>query len=166
MTYIIVPMQGILILLLNLMAPIIVLLCLPFIRWDGYASAGPQRTNPPVPTEMGDWPTWLAWLRTPDQRLPGDTGIPEIRDMVAKCGKLCTSFVWAGLRNPLMGLACWLGKPTIGYIPENVEGLWKRGDVWIYRKSLGKLRIYAGYTAYRLLDGSFHAAPIFTLKKV
>ncbi len=62
MTYILTPLQGILVLVLNLIAPLIVLICLPFIRLDGFESVGPQRTNQPTPTEMADWPARLAGL--------------------------------------------------------------------------------------------------------
>lgn len=166
MKYILPPLQGLLLVILSLLAPVLVLIALPFVRWDSEPSVGPQRTRTqPVPTIMGDFPDWLAWFRTPDQRLPGDTGIPEVRDMLAKYGKWVTAWWWAGTRNAFMGLACWLGKPTQGYIPEDVEGLWQRGDVWIYRKTLWRVRLYAGYTAYALLDGTFQAAPILTLKR-
>jgi len=169
MTYILTPIQGILVLVLNLIAPLIVLICLPFIRWDGHQSVGPQRTNPPTPTEMGDWPEWLAWLRTPDQRLPCDTGIAECKQMLDEHGKWFTAFVWAGIRNPLMGLACWFGSRTSDYIPEGVPGLWSRQDsfgyVWKYSLSLGPVWIITGHNVYRLIDGSFRSAPVFTVKK-
>lgn len=168
MKYIIPPLQGLLLLILSfpLLSAILVLPAIPFIKWDKESSVGPQRTNPPIPTIMGDFPDWLSWFRTPDQRLPGDTGIPACYAMLMSHGKWVTAWWWAGNRNVLMGLACWMGKPTTDYIPEDVEGLWERGEVWMWRKTIGKVRVYAGYTAYSLLDGSFRAAPILTLKKV
>lgn len=165
MKYIIPPLQALLLIFLTLLAPVLVPFALPFVRWDTEPSTGPQRTiTPPYQTIMGDFPDWLAWFRTPDQRLPGDTGIREVSDMLQTYGKWVTAWWWAGTRNAFMGLACWMGKPTEGYIPEDIEGLWTRGDVWKYRKSFGKVRFYAGYTAYALLDGTFRAAPILTIK--
>lgn len=165
MKYIIPPLQALLLIVLTLLAPIIVLFALPFIKWDDEPSVGPQRTiTPPYPTIMGDFPSWLSWFRTPDQRLPGDTGIKEVSDVLQKYGKWVCAWYWAGTRNQFMGLACWLGKPTSDYIPEDVEGLWTRGDVWKYRKTLWRVKFYTGYTAYALLDGTFQAAPILTIK--
>jgi len=168
MTYFIVPIQGLFVLLLNLLAPLIVFMGLPFIRWDNFESVGPQRTNPPTPTIMGDFPDWLSWLRTPDQRLPCDTGIPECKAMLDDKGKVFTAWVWAGIRNPLMGLAVWLGEPTSDYAPEGVEGLWKRtdqfGTIWKYTKTIGKVRLITGHNVYKLIDGTYHSAPVFTAK--
>jgi hypothetical protein len=84
--------------------------------------------------------------------------------MLKKYGKWVTAWYWAGTRNQFMGLACAMGKPTEDYIPEDVEGLWERGGVWKYRKSFGRVKFYTGYTAYALLDGTFQAAPILTIK--
>jgi hypothetical protein len=167
MKYILPPVQAIIILALNLIAPILVLLALPFVKWDAEPSVGPQRTNPPTPTIMGDFPDWLSWFRTPDQRLPCDTGISECKAMLDNRGKWYTSWIWAGFRNSLMGLAVWCGHRTAGYIPE-VEGFWSREDefgfVWKYTKTMGPIKFETGYTSYALLDGAFGAAPIFKLK--
>jgi hypothetical protein len=111
---------------------------------------------------------WLRWLQTPDQRFPGDLAIPAVGDLFNRRGKWVTSYVWMGLRNPLMGLAAWLGKPTSCYAPDGVIGLWERTDaygwIWKYTLPIGNVRIVFGYDVYALLDGSFRAAPIFTVK--
>ena len=169
MTYIFAPLAGLIILLLNLLAPVLVLLALPFIQWDSEPSVGPRRTNPPTPTIMGDFPASLAWFRTPDQRLPCDTGIPECKAMLDKYGKWVTAWVWAGQRNALMGLAVWLGHQTTDYAPEDVEGLWTRTDefgmVWRYTKTMGSIKLVTGYNVYAMLDGTFRSAPVFTVKR-
>lgn len=166
MNYLIAPLQGILLLLLSILAPLLAYPVSFCVKWDSFESVGPQRTNIPTPTVMGDLPWWLSWFQTPDQRLPCDTGIKECREYLEKYGKRRTAWMWMGLRNQFMGLACWMGKPTTGYIPEDIEGLWKRDNVWIRRKTIGNFRFYTGYTAYALLDGKFQAAPIFTVKRV
>jgi len=167
--YIIPPVQGLLLMLLSLIAPVIVLLALPFIKWDSFESKGPQRTNPPSATHMGDLPGWLSWLQTPDQRLPCDTGIPECKAMLDKYGKYFTAWVWMGLRNQFMGLAVWMGQRTIDYAPEDVEGLWTRtdsfGSIWRYTKTVGRIKLVAGYNVYAMLDGTFMAAPVLTVKR-
>lgn len=151
------------------LAPFIVPFAIPFINWDDNETVGPTRTNPPTPTIMGNFPWWLSWFGTPDQRLPCDTGISECKSQLDKYGKWIMSWIWVGTRNQFMGLACWLGSRTSDYIPEDVEGMWERtdefGTVWIYRKTIGKYRFYTGYTVYALLDGTFRTAPIFTVKK-
>ena len=50
MKYILPPLQGLLLVILSLLAPVLVLIALPFVRWDSEPSVGPQRTRtPPVP---------------------------------------------------------------------------------------------------------------------
>jgi hypothetical protein len=72
-------------------------------------------------------------------------------------------------RAHLMGLAAWLGKPTSNYAPEGVIGLWERTDkfgrIWLYTLAIGSVHLITGYTVYAMLDGSFRAAPVFTLKR-
>lgn len=169
MKYVLTPLVGLLIVLLSILAPILVLFALPFIKWDKEPSVGPQRTNPPTPTIMGDFPDWLSWFRTPDQRLPCDTGIPECKWVLDTYGKYAASWIWAGNRNALMGLAVWCGNQTSDYAPENVEGLWERhdefGTCWRYTKTLGRVKIIFGHNVYAMLDGTFRTAPVFTLKK-
>lgn len=168
MTYLYAPLAGLIVLLLNIIAPLLVLLAMPFVHWDSEPSVGPRRTHDPVPTIMGDFPAWLSWLRTPDQRLPGDTGIPEVRDMLDRYGKWVTAWWWAGMRNALMGLSCWLGKQTSDYLPEEVDGYWERrdqyGHIWKYVLPLGPVKIITGYSVYALLDDRFWAAPVLTVK--
>jgi hypothetical protein len=169
MSYIYAPLIGLIIMLINLLAPVLALLALPFIRWDDVPTTQPQRTGIPVTTIMGDLPMWLRWLQTPDQRFPGDLAILEVGNLFARRGKWVTAWVWMGLRNPLMGLAAWLGKPTSNYAPEGVIGLWERTDkfgrIWLYTLAIGSVHLITGYTVYALLDGSFRAAPVFTLKR-
>ena len=169
MTYLYAPVMGLIILLLNIIAPLLALLALPFIKWDASPTTQPQRTGPPVTTIMGDLPRWLRWLQTPDQRFPGDLAIPEVGSLFERRGKWVTAWVWMGLRNPLMGLAAWLGKPTSDYAPEGVIGLWKRTDkfgyAWKYTLSIGPVHIIMGYNVYALLDGSYRTAPVFALKR-
>lgn len=169
MNYIITPILGIIILLLNLITPILCLFVLPFIKWDEHPSLHPARTaGLPVTAIWGDLPKYLRWFQTPDQRFPGDLNIPEIRAMQESKGKYYTSYIWMAFRNPLMGLASWLGKQTSDYAPEGVIGMWKRtdefGTIWKYTLKLGRLHIITGYNVYALLDGTFRAAPVFTAK--
>lgn len=170
MTYLVAPLQGLLVLVLNLVAPILALMALPFIKWDGVISTQPQRSGPPVPTVMGDLPWWLSWFQTPDQRFPGDLAIPEVKATFDRWGKWVTSYVWMGFRNPLMGLAAWMGRETSAYVPYDVAGLWQRqdqfGHIWRYTLLLGSVRLCMGYNVYALLDGRFWAAPVFTAKFV
>jgi len=167
-SYIYIPLIGLFRVFLSFTAPIVVLLALPFIKWDKEPSVGPQRTNPPTPTIMGDFPNWLSWLSTPDQRLPCDTGIPTCKAWVDRYGKWVAAWLWAGVRNQYFGFAIWLGNQTSNYAPYDIEGYWERtdqyGTIWRYRKTFGKISIMTGYNVYAMLDGSFHTAPILTVK--
>lgn len=162
-------LQGLLLIVLSILAPILAFIPSFLVRWDKEESVGPQRTNPPTPTIMGDLPWWLSWFETPDQRLPCDTGISECKAYLDKYGKRRTAWMWMGLRNQFMGLACDMGLDTDGYIPEDIEGYWERNDkfghVWCYRKTIGKYKWYVGYTSYAMLDGTFRAAPRITVKR-
>jgi hypothetical protein len=160
MRYITVPLQGLLLIILSIIAPILVIFTIPFIKWDKEISTQPQRTLPP--------PKWLSWFQTPDNRLPGDLAIPEVMSVFQKYGKWVTSWYWMGLRNQVMGLAVWMGEQTSDYAPENVEGLWERtdiyGTVWKYTKTIGKIKFITGYKVYAMLDGTFRSAPTLGLK--
>lgn len=168
MRYITVPIQGLLLILLSIIAPVLVIFTIPFIKWDVVITTQPQRTLPPVPTYMGDLPWWLSWFQTPDNRLPGDLAIPEVKKVFDKYGKNVCAWYWMGLRNQVMGLACWMGSKTSDYAPEGVEGLWERTDVygtiWKYTKVIGKVKFITGYKVYKLIDGSFRSAPTLGLK--
>ena len=161
--YIIPPISGLLITLLNIPCPLLVPFILPFIKWDSERTA--PRNEDGIAVIQGDLPKWLSWFATPDIRLPGDTCEEAVQSMYIRRGKWVTSWYWLGVRNCLMGLACWAGKPTFDYIPELPNGFWERGDIWRYSHVLGPVKLVIGYQVYKLLDGRFIAAPVFTLKK-
>lgn len=163
MNYLIPPIVGLLITLLNLLCPVLVLFALPFIRWDEAATA--PRNADGIDVVQGDLPAWLSWLSTPDIRLPGDTCEEAVKAMYLKRGMWVTSWYWLGIRNCLMGLAVWAGKPTTDYIPEQPLGFWRRGDLWRYAVVIGPLKLVLGYQVYKLLDGTFRAVPVCTLKR-
>jgi len=157
--YIIPILQGIVITVLNLLCPVLVLLALPFIRWDKQASLDRHGKDLTV---RGDLPDWLSWLSTPDERLPGGLYEPAHRSLFDKYGKWVASWYWLGVRNCFMGLSMAVGKAATGYIPD-VRGWYQAGDVWQYSVQLGPLRFVTGHKVYRLLTGEFWAAPCFTL---
>jgi len=161
--YVYAPIAGLVITLLNLLCPVLVLFALPFIKWD--TSKSRPRNEDGIDVVQGDLPRWLSWFSTPDIRLPGDTCEEAVKSMYMRRGQWVTSWYWLGVRNCLMGLAVWAGKPTSGYIPELPNGFWRRGDIWRYALPLGPLKLVVGYQVYRVLDGSFQAAPVFTIKR-
>lgn len=163
MTYLYAPIAGLVITLLNLICPALVLLVLPFTKWDTKPSADQWGHGSVI---RGDLPKWLRWFSTPDERLPGGMYEPTVASMHDKFGKYITSWYWLGVRNCLMGLAVAAGKPTTDYIPEQPLGFWKRDNIWRYSANLGFCKFVVGYQVYRLLDGTFRAAPVFTLKRL
>ena len=159
-TYITAPLLGLFVTALNLIAPILVLLALPFAKWDKEPSAARDGTRSIV---RGDLPGWLSWLSTPDERLPGGLYEPAVEKMYDRYGKWITSWYWLGIRNALFGLAMKLGRPATDYIPDEPLGFWQRDDIWCYSRKFGVFKFLTGYKVYKLLDGRFWAAPCFTV---
>lgn len=166
MNYLIPPLIGLIILLLNLVAPLLVLFVLPFIRWDQGMSM-PARTHAEMPTPriQGSLPDWLSWFETPDLRLPGDLQIPEVKAIYDRYGRTWCAWNWMGVRNVLMGMAVYFGRETTDYIPEGTTGFWSRPDgVWRYALRTGPITWITGYNVYLSTSGKFQAAPVFTAK--
>jgi hypothetical protein len=139
----------------------LVIFTLPFIKWDKYPSLDRHNRDETI---RGDLPNCISWFSTPDERLPGGLYEPTVRIIFDKYGKWFTSWYWLGIRNQAMTLAIKLGKPTTDYIPETL-GYWERDDIWRYAAQFGSIKFVVGYQVYRCLDGSFQAAPVFTLKR-
>lgn len=161
MKYITTPLIGLLITLASLLCPAMVLLALPFVRWDDHETPGQWGTHSVI---RGSLPRWLSWLETPDERLPGGLYEDAHRALYERYGKWLASYVWLGWRNRLHGLAYSTGKETTGYKPNDVPlGMWERGDVWQYTKQLGPLRFVAGYQIYALA-ARYWAVPMCSIK--
>lgn len=161
MRYIITPLVGLLLALVSLIvAPVGMLFAVWFIKWDDTPTNGSYNQNPTI---RGDLPYLLRWFQTPDERFPGGLYEPTVQGWLDSYGKWVCSYLWAGTRNQMMGLAASLGKPATDYIPEG-NGYWERDDIWRYSLSLGPVRIVAGWQVYRRLGDSFLAVPVFTLK--
>ena len=158
MKYVYPTITGLMLSLTSLAAPATVLLALPFIKWDKYLSIARDGSS----TIRGDLPDWLSWLSTPDERLPGGLYVAALNDVLTKHGKHVASWYWLGVRNRLFGLRMALGKPATEYIPD-VRGWYECGDIWQYSKQVGIFRFAVGYKVYKLLDGSFRAAPVCTV---
>jgi len=144
-----------------LLAPLFVLLALPFIRWDGGFSLDRSNNHPAV---RGDMPKWLRWLETPDERLPGGLYEPTVKSVYRRFGSLICVWYWLGIRNRLHGLAASFGEPAER--PWGPEfGMQRQGSLWWIRKPLlnGRLAFKAGYRVYTLPDKSFLAVPVFTV---
>jgi len=158
MKYLWPPLFGLLLSMTSLTAPLLMLLALPFVRWDDQPSTARDGST----TIRGDLPKWLSWLSTPDERLPGGLYVPDLLDVLTKHGEHIASWYWLGVRNRLFGLRMALGKPATEYIPD-VRGWYECGDIWQYSKQVGIFRFAVGYKVYKLLDGSFRAAPVCTI---
>jgi len=168
LSYIYIPLIGLFRFFLSFTAPVVVLFALPFIKWDKEPSIHPARTGTQTPTIRGDFPWWLSWLGTPDQRLPCDNGMPQCQAWIDNYGKTVAAYLWAGWRNQYFGFALAMGSQTSGSAPYDIEGYWERtdeyGTIWRYRKNFGKVGIMTGYNSYTLLDGRHWTAPVLTVK--
>ena len=154
------PALGLIVTVLNIVCPMLVLLALPFVKWDAAPSAARQGETAVI---RGDLPGWLSWFSTPDERLPGGMYEPAVASMHARWGKWITSWYWLGIRNCLFGLSLRLGRPATDYIPDEPLGFWQRDDIWRYSARLGAFKFITGYKVYKLPDGSFRAAPCLSL---
>ena len=162
MKYILTPLIGLCLALVSfIVAPIAMLVVVWFIRWDDTPTNGSYGQNPTI---RGDLPYLLRWFQTPDERFPGGLYEPTVQGWLDAHGKWYCSYLWAGMRNQLMGLAAWLGRSATDYIPEGL-GFWSRDDIWRYACSLGFGRFVCGWQVYRRLDGTFLAVPVCTLKR-
>jgi hypothetical protein len=162
MKYIITPLIGLLLTLVSLVvAPFGMLVAVWFIRWDDTPTNGSYGQDPTI---RGDLPHLLRWFQTPDERFPGGLYEPTVAAWLASGGKSYCSYMWAGWRNQMMGMAAAFGKPATDYIPEG-NGFWSRDDIWRYSLPLGPIRIVTGWQVYRRLDGTFLAVPVCTLKR-
>ena len=162
MKYIITPLVGLLLALVSfIVAPVGMLVAVFFIRWDATPTNGSYDQNPTI---RGDLPYLLRWFRTPDERFPGGLYEPTVQGWLDKYGKYVCSYLWAGIRNQMMGLAQALGKPTTDYIPEEPLGFWERDDVWRYSAKIGPIKFVCGWQVTKLIDNSFLAVPVMTLK--
>ena len=161
MKYLITPVVGLLLALVSLVvAPIGMLFAVWFIRWDDVETLGSYGLNPTI---RGDLPFFLSWFQTPDERFPGGLYEQAVLDCLNKYGKWVCSYYWVGIRNQMMGMAAFFGKPATDYIPEGL-GFWSRDDIWRYALALGPIKIVLGWQVYRKLDLSFLAVPVFTIK--
>ncbi len=172
-THLVTPILGIFVIIVSLFSPLLMLIALPFIRWDKEESTVSKFEADgkgggemiPYPAIRGDLPKIFKWLETPDERLPGGLYEATVKDIHDKYGKYICSWYWLGLRNQVMGLAAALGQKTTDYIPEEPLGYWERGDIWRYAIAFGPVKFVTGFQVYKVLDGTFTAVPVFTLKR-
>lgn len=149
------------------------LLLLPLVKWDDYLTG----TNG-IATVRGNWPKYLSWLDTPDERLPGDLTIKEVRSIFDKYGKSLCAWNWSFIRNRLFGLAHALRVDCNNYIPESY-GWYNRTDtiinqdasliydqyIWRLAVKLGPLKMVIGHQVYRHPENYFYSVPVFTIKR-
>lgn len=139
---------ALLVMAAGLLAPVLVLLALPFARWDSAVSLD---SNGQGRVQRGDLSRWAAWLSTPDERLPGGTYEPKVARVLARCGRFCCSWYWLGVRNRLHGLAFAFARPlTMPWSP--VPGYYEAEGLWWLRKPLlgNRLQLKAGWRTYRV----------------
>ena len=179
---------GILQTLLGLiLAPVLMLAFVFLIKWDEAPSylpgKGPNDAFDPSFVKRGHLPSWLAWFSTMDMPFPGGMYEPTIKSIVgggAKWRLLLASYIWAGHRNRMQGLAYSLGHQTTDYIPDpfstdrdrsnwivggNVWTFIRGADKQVWRK-LGFFYLAYGHQVYKLQDGRFWAVHHFSAKLV
>lgn len=157
MKYLIAPLTSLLLTPVRLYAPVLMLLALPFIKWDKEPTLDGSDL-----AIRGDLPGWLDWLSTPDERLPGGLYEPAHKALYERYGKWVASWYWLGIRNVMFGLSFKLGKPASAHFNDEPMGLVDYGDIWQYRARLGILKLVCGYKVYTLKTGLW-AVPCFSI---
>lgn len=151
--------------LLGLTAPLIVLVALPFAKWDKTPSADSNGKFPDV--IRGDLPRWASWYSTPDERLPGGTYEPTVADALHAFGRFWCSWYWLGIRNRMLGFdMIWAVPIDLPWPPE--PGHYRNGEFWWTRRDLfWGLQLKMGWRTYVLRGPSARiiAAPCFTITR-
>jgi hypothetical protein len=153
---------ALLIMLLDPLAPLLVLLALPFAKWDDAPSLD---SNGKGLTIRGDLPAWASWLGTPNERLPGGTYEPAVTNVLQTFGRFWCSWYWLGLRNRWYGIAATFAVP-LG-VPWGVApGYYEDGELWWLRYPLfgNRLQFKAGYRQY-FTNGAWVGVPACTITK-
>lgn len=169
-------------LVLSFAAPFIVPFALPFIRWDNTLSAGNWDKTRVI---RGDLPSWLSWLGTPDERLPGNLEEPSMRKMYQWFGPRVAAWYWLGVRNRLHGLAFTCALPLPNNEPWSaVPGFYKRVVIlddfpttwdpeeriliWWLRMPIlgGRFQLKAGWRSYYIRTGDqWYGVPCLTITR-
>lgn len=153
---------ALLLLPLDLLAPFVVLMALPFAKWDDHPTAD---SNGAYSTIRGDLPAWAWWFTTPNERLPGGTYEPTVLDVLNKHGRFWCSWYWLGVRNRMQGLAASFGVPVV--MPWSPEpGYYESGALWWLRYPLfgNKFQLKAGWRTYGI-RGKWIAIPCCTITR-
>ena len=154
---------ALLILPLDLLAPILAPIALLFAKWDDKPSADSNGQHPEV--IRGDLPAWAWFLETPNERLPGGTYEPTVADILARRGPFLCSWYWLGIRNRMQGLAASFGLPTaMPWPPE--PGYYDNGALWWLRYPLlgSHYQFKAGWRTYGV-KGQWLAVPCCTITR-
>lgn len=150
------------IMLLDPLAPVLLLFALPFSKWDDKPSLD---SNGNGLTIRGDLPRWASWLGTPNERLPGGTYEPAVSAVLERHGRFWCAWYWLSLRNRWYGLAAVFAKPLPGPWPP-FTGYYEQGALWWLRYPLfgGRLQLKAGYRQY-FVNGAWQGVPCATITK-
>jgi hypothetical protein len=123
------------------------------------------------PTIRGDLQPRDAWRGTPDERLPGGTYEPTVREWLAEHGRDECAKRWL-LRNRAHGIraayaipsteAAWLEQfPEVGRVTRGVRS----DGTWFYKRRVGAFCYVEGHRIYQYLDGTYQAIPTCTIKR-
>lgn len=131
-----------------------------FAKWDDRPTTftGGLIDNGP-PTVRGDLPSWLSWVGTFDERLPGGLYEETVVANYNRFGRYWCSVLWLW-RNRMFGLTLRLfGRPTT-----RTEALvYTRGEVGPFMYGYGEKRYRATPQAH-WFDGPFVAVQSVTIR--
>lgn len=138
--------------------------------WDAEATQG---THDNTYTIRGDLRPSDAWMRTPDERLPGNTLAGKIGgatyfELIAFDGwdKRRIAYHWIGIRNRAHGFMFdrW-ARPMLAPWP-STPGMYRGYGLWWLRKEIlwGRFQFKAGWRNY-LVNGKWYGVPCLTITK-
>ena len=147
-------------LIIQLIAPFLLLLVLPFRKACGTSLLGHTQYR---------LPRGFRFLETPDEYLPGDLTLLTVRNIYDSFGEFWASWYWLGLRNTGFGFSWLFGKPATGYLVNLTTEEKALQGVYGHVYYTGKIKILVGYAIYRdwysvYTDKGYWAVPRISLR--
>jgi len=113
-------------------------------------------------------PSFLGWMETKDELLPGDISIQAVSDIYLKWGWFIAGWYWLGLRNT--GSILWyFGKEAPNYLACMTPEQESQYGIYQNEHKLGFIKILTGWNVYRdwysvYTNDGFWATPYLSLR--
>ncbi len=113
--------------------------------------------------------TFLRWMETPDELLPGGLYEPQVFSVYKKWGWFITAWVWIGTRNTGQGIMWNQGKEVSARMSElsdhekDAAGIYQKERIFLGLKFISGWKVV--HDVYKTkTNGGFWAVPRFTVR--